>query len=163
MASLTHNATGKRNFIRDKFIKHRQIGERANASHYEMKVKDYSALDLKIASTQLPEMARELIESFGSMGVASNFQGNLKNAGEITVTIEETIKGDTLAQLQKIVWEKIYVQVEINLTPEELAGSKSFGVKLLECSLACEAVDLANESVTELVKPSVTIRYNWID
>lgn len=160
---LTHNTKGQRNFIREKWTKHRQVGERAIAAHFEMSVTNYPNLSVKIASTQIPEMARELIESFGGMGVGSNFQGNLKNAGEITVVIEETIKGDTLADLRKIVDNKEYVDVEINMTPEELAGAASVTRTLLECSVVCEAIDLANESVTELVKPSVTFRYNWID
>jgi hypothetical protein len=161
--SLTHNAAGNRNFIREKFIKHRQVGERASASHFSMKVDGYPNLEVKIASTQLPAMGRELLESFGSMGVASNFQGNLQNAGEITVVIEETIKGDTLADLKAIIYGKIYVDVQIDITPEDLGGTSIFTSNMLECSLACEAIDLANESVTEFIKPSVTVRYNWVD
>ncbi len=161
--ALTHNAKGNRNFMREKFIKHRKVGERAIAAHFEMKIKGHPNLDVKIAATQLPGMERELIESFGSMGVGTNFQGNYKNTGEITVSIEETIKGDTLTELKEIVQDKAYVNVEISMTPEELSGKASYTVKLLECSIACEAIDLANESVTELVKPSVTFRYNWVD
>jgi hypothetical protein len=163
MGTLTHNAEGKRNFIRKNFIKHRQVGERANSSHFSLKVIGYPNLQVKIASCQLPEMTRQPIESFGPMGVGSNFQGNLKNTGEITVMIEETIKGDTLADLKAIVDGKIYVDVEISLTPEELAGGASVTRKLLECYLASEAIDLATESVTELVKVSVTVNYNWVD
>ena len=161
--ALTHNAKGNTNFMREKFIKHRKVGERAIASHFEMKIAGHTNLDVKIAATQLPGMERELIESFGSMGVGTNFQGNYKNTGELTVQIEETISGDTLTELKKVVHDKEYLDVEISMTPEELGGQASFTVKLLECSIACEAVDLANESVTELVKPSVTFRYNWVD
>lgn len=161
--SLTYNAKGNNNFMRAKFMRHRAVGERAIAAHFDMSVSGHPNLNVKIAATQLPGMERELIESFGSMGVGSNFQGNLKNTGEITVAIEETIYGDTLKELQGIVFGKEYVDVKISMTPEEFLGVPSFSVKLLECSIACEAVDLASESVTELVKPSVTFRYNWID
>jgi len=163
MTSLTYNARGSRNFIRAKFLKHRLVGERANASHFEMSVLGYPSLSVKIASTQLPAMERELIESYGSMGVMSNFQGNLKNAGEITTVIEETIKGDTLADIRKIIDNKEYVQITISVTPEDLSGKEVIKRVLLECSITCDAIDLATESVTEFIKPSITIRYNWVD
>lgn len=160
---LTHNAKGQRNFIREKFIAHRKVGERLNASHYEMIVDGYPNLTLKIAATQLPGLERVLIESFGAMGVESNHQGNIKNAGEVNTSIEETIKGDTLKDLNKIIYNKEYMDITINVTPEEKAGEAIYTCELLECSLMYDNVDLANESVTELVKPAVTIRYNWAD
>lgn len=163
MAALTHNAKGNRNFIREKFIKHRQVGERANSSHFEMTVDGYPNLAVKIAATQLPAMGRGLIESFGQMGVMSNFQGNLENAGECTTSIEETVKGDTLADIRKIIEGKEYVDITISVTPEDLGGKAVITRKLLECSLICDAIDLATESVSEFIKPAITIRYNWVD
>ena len=163
MSSLTPGVKGNRSFIRKKFMQHRAAGERLNASHYKMDVIGYPNLSVKIASTQLPGLERELIETYGCMGVQSNFQGNLKNAGEITFVIEETIKGDTLKDLIKIINNKEYVDIDIAMTPEDLGGSEILTCEMLECSLAFEAIDVANESVTEIVKPSVTARYNWVD
>ena len=163
MGQLTHNAKGNKNFIKEKFLKGRALGERANASHFSMKVKGYPGLDYRIASTQLPALERELIESYGPMGTNSNYQGNLKNAGELTVVIEETIDAKAMKDLIDIIDNKKYVDIEVAMTPEDTSGAPSMTAKLSECSLACEAADLANESVTEFVKVSVTFRYNWVE
>ncbi|MGF1905271.1 hypothetical protein [Aliivibrio salmonicida] len=162
-SKITPGVKGKPNFIRKKFMEHRAVGERLNASHYKMDVEGYPNLSVKIASTQLPGLERELIETYGPLGVQSNFQGNIKNAGEITTVIEETIKGETLKDLVKIILEKEYVNISIATTPEDLEGKETHVCELLECSLTFDAVDLANESATEIVKPSVTIRYNFVD
>nr|AKN37077.1 putative baseplate structural protein [Vibrio cyclitrophicus]AKN38214.1 hypothetical protein [Vibrio splendidus] len=160
---LTPNVKGANNFMRQNFVKHRAVGGRLIASHYKMEIEGHSDLTFKISSTQLPSLERELIETYGPMGVQSNFQGNVKNAGEVTFVIEETINGDTLKALNKIILEKEYVQMRVMTTPEDKGGEATSTYEFLEVSLMYDAVDLANESVTEIVKPSVTARYNWVD
>lgn len=162
-SKLTPLVQGNNSFMRSNFMKHRMAGERLNASHYMMSIEGYPELTFKIFSTQLPSLERELIESYGTMGVQSNFQGNVKNAGEITFVIEETITGDTLRKLNRIILDKEYVQMSIRITPEDTMGVPILTYDFLEVSLTYDLVDLANESVTEIVKPSVTARYNWVD
>lgn len=161
--SLTTGAKGNRNTFKQHFMKSRAVGERQNAAHFAMSFDGFDDLNIKVSSTQLPAMERELIESYGAMGTMQNFQGNWKNAGEITVVIEETIKGDTLATLRNIIYNKLYVDVTVDLTPEDIDFKASTSCRMLECSLMCDVVELANESVTELVKPSVTLRYNFVE
>ncbi|MGL5294174.1 MAG: hypothetical protein ACRC9V_10490 [Aeromonas sp.] len=138
-------------------------GEKLNSAEFEMVIDGYSNLSVLIRSTQIPAMGRSEIEDFGPQGLKFIQQGVLENSGEITVTAVETLNGEVLEAIYSIVVNKKYVNLEIKPTPESLNGGAPRGTawRLENCKIRCEAIDLSTEDVTALVKPSMTITYNW--
>lgn len=160
---LTTNAKGNKNLIKDKVLKTRALGERAKTSHFELRFRGHDDMTLRIAATQLPEMMRHDVEGFGAMGTMINEQGNLKNAGQLTVTVDEYLDGKTAAFIKKSVEEKIYHDIDIAITPEDTGLKPIIERKLEDVYISSEAVDLANEDITGTIKFPLTLNYNWVE
>lgn len=157
------NSKGNVGFLKNRYQKNMAAGEKLSAAEFEMTIDGYPNLSVLVRSTQIPAMGRAAIEDFGPNGLKFEQQGPLENSGEITVTCVETIKGDVVASIYDIVSNKKYVNLKIQPTPESTGGKAPKGTawRLEDCKLRCEAIDLATEDVTNLVKPSITITYNW--
>lgn len=157
------NSKGNISFLKGKYKKNMAAGEKLSAAEFEMTVDGYPDLSVLVRSTQIPAIGRAEIEDFGPNGLKFVQQGPHENSGEITVTAVETIKGDVVAALYDIVINKKYIHMNIHPTPESLAGGAPRGTawRLEDCKLRCDAIDMASEDVTALVKPSITITYNW--
>lgn len=149
-------------YLKQQLMKHRQAGEKALACQFRVKFEGYPNLDILCAASQLPPLKRAMVEGYGPMGTQSNQQGPLENAGVATWQIHETITGDTLRTLRKIIKDgETIPSIRLEITPESAGGQAVGGVELLECSLETDSVDFANDSVTEVVKVPLTINYIW--
>ncbi len=157
------NTKGNIGFLKGKYKKNMAAGEKLNSAEFEMTFDAYPDLSVLVRSTQIPAIGRAEIEDFGGMGLKFVQQGPYENSGEINVTAVETIKGDVVAAIYDMVINKKYINMNIKPTPESLAGGAPKGTawRLEDCKLRCDAIDMATEDVTSLVKPQMTITYNW--
>lgn len=159
------NARGDVGFLKENFNRNLGAGEKLIGSEFWMDIHGYKNISVLIRATQIPEMARQDVEDVGPMGLTFNQHGTLKNNGEITVSCVETLEGAVSAAVIDMVRNKKYVDITIRATPESLSGvsSPSLIRKLGHCKIYCEAIDLATEDNTALVKPSLRIVYNWVE
>ena len=160
-----YNAKGNTKFLKQKFNKNIAAGEKMMGTEFEMKIKEYPDLTVLIRSTQFPAMGRSDIEDYGQMGMGFVQNGVLENKGEIAVTVVETITGRVLEMLRKVVRNKEYLTITIEATPESTIGkgAKSHYFKLEHTKIRSDAIDLSTEDTSALVKPSLTLQYNWCD
>lgn len=159
------NSRGDKSFLKQKFNMNMAAGEKLAGHEFEMTIDQYPQVNVLIRSTQFAAMGRSDIEDFGSMGLKFVQHGALENSGEITVTCAETLTGRALAMVRDIIKNKKYIDITIKATPESLSGATPAALKqrLEYCKLRCDVVDLSTEDQAALVKPSMTIVYNWID
>lgn len=159
------NSFGNKGFVKSKYKQNVAAGEKLTGAEFEMTFDEYPELSVLIRSTQFAAMGRADVEDFGPMGLKFVQHGAIENSGEIAVTCVETISGKVLSAIQDIVWNKKYVTVRIRATPESTAGVSpdSLKQKLEDCKIRSEPVDLSTEDTAALVKPSITIMYNWKD
>ncbi|QFT40113.1 MULTISPECIES: baseplate protein [unclassified Vibrio] len=165
MAAGPFNAKGDINFLKQKFTKNLNAGEKMMGTEFEMKILEYPDLTVLVRSTQFPAMGRADVEDFGQMGMGIIQNGPLENKGEIAVVVVETITGPVLKALRKIVRNKEMVTVSIESTPESTSGTgaESHSFKLEHVKVRSDAIDLSTEDTAALVKPSITLQYNWCD
>ncbi len=155
---------GNANYLRTRLVEFRQSGEKAKASQFKVTFEGYPLLSLLATNVQIPPYKRVDIESYGPMGLRSNEPGVLENGGVATAMIAETIKGEVLKELRRMVRDKITIpSVDIGLTPESAGGAVVGGTRLLDAWIGCESADLANDSVTEILKLPININFIWCD
>lgn len=157
------NTAGKMSLLKKKFRQNVDAGEKMLGAEFEMKFDGKDELTVLVRATQLPPNGRADVEDYGPMGLMFSQFGPLENKGEITVSCVETIKGIVVPYLVKTIRNKTYVDITIRPTPESLDGKAPTGmtVTLEHCKLRSDAIDLATEDVTAIVKPNLTITYNW--
>ncbi|MEC6832962.1 baseplate protein [Photobacterium toruni] len=159
------NSRGDTSFLKQKFNMNMAAGEKLAGHEFEMSIDQYPDVNILIRSTQLAAMGRSDVEDFGPMGLKFTQHGALENSGEIAVTCAETITGRALSMVRDVIKNKRYIDINIRATPESLSGASPAALKqrLEHCKLRCDVVDLSTEDQAALVKPSLTIIYNWID
>ena len=159
------NTRGDTGFLKNKFNLNLSAGEKLMGHEFEMAIDQYPDVNVLVRSTQFAAMGRSDVEDFGPMGLKFTQHGALENSGEITVTCAETLTGRALAMVRDIIKHKKYIDITIRSTPESTSGGSAAALKqrLEYCKLRCDAVDLSTEDQASLVKPSMTIVYNWID
>lgn len=159
------NAKGDTNFLKQRFLKNVNAGEKMMGVEFEMKILEYPDLTVLIRTTQFPAMGRADVEDYGQMGMNMTQNGALENKGEITVTCVETITGSVLKALREITKNKKMVTVSIESTPESTSGkgAASHSFKLEHVKVRSDVIDLSTEDTAALVKPSLTLLYNWCD
>lgn len=159
------NTRGDTNFLKMKYTQNLAAGEKLQGHEFEMSVDEYPDLTVVVRSTQFPAMGRSDVEDFGQMGLKFNQHGALENSGEIAVTCVETIGGRVLEMMREIVKNKQYVNITIRSTPESLSGvsPKPLKFKLSHCKLRSDVIELSTEDQATLVKPAITVVYNWVD
>ncbi|EPL8679530.1 baseplate protein [Klebsiella michiganensis] len=151
-------------FLKSRFNKNIAAGEKLIGAEYWMTIKGYEHLSVLIRTTQLPEMTREDVEDFAPGGAKFNQHGTLRNSGEFQVTCAETIKGDVLAAVRKMVYNKEYLDITISAAAESNGGDhKGLVRELSHCKVYSDAVDFASEDVTTVVRPTLRIVYNWVE
>lgn len=162
MANIA-NVAGNIPNVNKSYKKLLSLGEGAKADDFRMTIEGYSDLEFLVQATQLPELKREMIESYGPHGVKFNQQGKFLNAGDMTITFKEVIDGTAYEALREIVKEKKYVEVRLGLLgesqPESVYGTTCV---MSDCWFEIDALDLSVEDGTTLVKPAGTIHYNWV-
>lgn len=157
------NTKGNMSYVKQRFRNNLNAGEKLNSSEFEMVFDGKADMTILVRTTQLPPQGRANVEDFGPMGMKFVQQGPMENSGEITAVGVETVKGVIIPYLTDLVRNKKYVDITIRPTPESLNGKSPSKTtcRLEHCIVRCDAVDLGTEDVTALVKPSMTITYNW--
>lgn len=157
------NTKGQMSYVKQRFRNNLNAGEKMSGAEFEMVFDGKTDMTVLIRSAQMPQQGRADVEDFGPMGVSFTQHGPLENKGEITVACVETIKGVVIPYLTDLIRNKKYVDITIRPTPESLNGSSPKGTTctLEHCKVRVDAVDLATEDVQALVKPNITITYNW--
>lgn len=136
------------------------LGEGATSEDFEMVIGGFASLTFLIQTTQIPNLAREQIETFGPHGVQFVQQGRYKNIAEIPISFKEVVSGIVYTQLRLLVINKTYVDIDLFLNNE--AGIPGLVLNMEDCWIELEGVDLSVEDAT-LIKPTGTIHANWIN
>jgi hypothetical protein len=159
------DTAGNMPYLKAKFLKNVAAGEKSMATEFEMTIEEYPDITVRVRSTQMPAMGRADVEDFGPMGLGFTQHGALENKGEVAVTCVETLTGPVIGMLRKIVRDKEYVTVKIQMTPESTMGvaPDAHKFRLSHCKVRSDAIDLSTEDTAALVKPAFTIQYNWVD
>lgn len=161
MANI-HDVHGNVPAIKRNYKRLLGLGEGVAADEFIMEFEGDSDIRFLVQSTQLPALAREVIESYGPFGVQFNQQGRYKNAQDIPITIKETVKGHAYRFLRDLVANKRYITIKLTAAGESyLDGNSHTAVRLEDCWLELEGVDLSVEDGASLVRPSGTIHANW--
>lgn len=157
------NAKGNTSYVKQKFLKNIAAGEKLSGAEFDVAFDGYDDLSVLVRTTQIPALGRADVEDFGPNGLKFVQQGPLENSGQVTMMCVETIKGVTLKALTDMVLNKKYVNITIKPTPESLGGGVPAGTgwRLEHCLIRMDNVDLSTEDVTAIVKPNITITYNW--
>lgn len=162
MANIANVASNIKN-VNKTYKKLTSLGEGAKGDDFRMTFDGYPDLEFLVQSSQLPEIKREMVETYGPHGVKFNQQGKFLNAGDITIMFKEVITGVACAALRKIVKNKEYLEIKLALIAEGQESSPADATTTLsDAWLEIDAMDLSVEDGTTLVKPSGTIHYNWV-
>ncbi len=163
MSTLQGTAKGNLSAIKTTVMQQLALGDKALASHFKLTFRNKPDMTLRIAATQIPEMMRHEIESFGHMGSGSNQQGNIKNTGQITATVNEYLDGKTAQFIADSIANKTYHDIDLALTPEDTNLAPIAEWEMLKCYFSSEATDVANEDISGTINFPLTITYNWIE
>jgi len=161
MAGFT-NSKANKGYLRKRFNQSVAAGERLVGADYWMVIRGYENLSILIRTTQLGEFTREDVEDFVPSGVKINQHGVFRNQGEFQFQCAETISGEVLKAVKEWVMEKVYIDIDIYLATESNGGEQGKPIRSYEMvKLYCDAVDLASEDVTVVVRPSMRAVFNW--
>ena len=164
MAKIT-GAQGNTGLFQESYNTHVAKGEGLIGTDFILEIEGYEDNSTLVQAFQLPPMMREMIESYGPMGVRFLQQGNYNNAAEIPITFKEVIKGDIYQMVRDWVVEKKYLKCKLKATPESQngEGSAPHSFVMHDCWLNIEGVDLSVEDRAALVKPAGTLHANYIE
>lgn len=139
------------------------LGEGIASDEFFMTFEGNANVRYLVQSTQLPALVRENIESYGPQGVQFNQQGRFKNAQDVPITFKETIHGYAYEFLRDLVTNKRYITVDLQLAGESFEGGNApNSIRMEDCWIELEGVDLSVEDGATLVRPAGTIHANWI-
>ena len=139
------------------------MGEGAKGDDFRMTIAGYSDLEFLVQITQMPEMKREMVEGFGPHGVQFKQQGKFLNAVDVPITFKEVVSGKALEALRDWVKNKYYLEVMLGLISESQEQSPvSATVRMEDCWIEIDGIDLSVEDGTTLVKPAGTLHTNWV-
>ena len=159
------NAKGDIAYLERRFTQNVNAGEKWMGAEFKMTIEEYPDLEVLIRTTQIGAMGRADAEDFGPMGLAIVQNGPLENKGEIAVTAVETITGTVLKMIREIVRDKKMVTVRIESTPESTSGkgSEHLNFRYKHVKIRSDVIDLSTEDNVAIVKPPMTLMYNWMD
>jgi hypothetical protein len=156
------NVVGNLTMAKAAYTKLLGYGEGATSDDFEMTISEYPDLAFLCQTTQLPAMAREMIESYGPHRVKFMQAGPYINAQDVPVSFKEVISGKAYEAIRDWVKNKRYLTVELRLKSESNeGGAPSTTVVMEDCWLELEGVDLSVEDAT-IVKPTGTLHANWV-
>jgi hypothetical protein len=159
------NAKGNAGFLKKHYTQNKSMGEKAMGFEFKLSVAGFPNWSVLCRTSQMPAMGRSDVEDFGAGGIKFVQHGALENSGEISISCVETVKGDMIKDLRKIIREKKYVDITMEMTSESLDGAIGAGQKviMLDCKLRCDVIEFSTEDTAALVKPTMTAIYNFID
>lgn len=164
MAKIT-GATGNTGLFQSSYNTHVAKGEGLIGTDFLLEIEGYEDNTTLVQAFQLPPLMREMIESYGPMGVRFLQAGNYNNAAEIPITFKEVIKGDIYEMVRDWVVNKRYLRCKLRATPESQGGEGSIPHSFVmhDCWLNLDGVDLSVEDRAALVKPAGTLHANYIE
>jgi len=137
------------------------LGEGATSEDFIMTIDhDATILRFLVQTTQIPELGREMIETFGPNGVQFKQQGRYKNALDLSITFKEVVKAEVYTKLRKLVVNKTYFDCTLELASE--VDLRGLILNMTDCWIEMEAADLSVEDAA-VIKPSGTIHANWVN
>lgn len=140
------------------------LGEGANGADFRMVIEEYPDLEFLVQSTQWPGSTREMIESKGPHGVMANQQGNIKNAGDITIMFKEVVSGVVRRLCSDWVKNKKYLTINLALISESMpVSTDGTSCTMEDCWIEIDPSDLSVDDGAVLYKINGTIHYNWSD
>lgn len=159
------NTKGNTGFLKTQFTQNLSLGEKAHAFEFKLVVKGYPNWSILCRTTQWPAMGRSDVEDFGASGLKFVQHGALENSGELSIMCVETMKGDIIRDMRKIIRTKEYIDISLELTPESTGGKHGEGqkIEMLHCKLRCDVIEFSTEDTAAIVKPTITAIYNWIN
>jgi len=164
MAKIT-GASGNTELFQKSYNTHVAKGEGLIGTDFLLEIEGFEDNATLIQAAQLPPLMREMIESYGPMGVRVLQQGNYNNAAEIPITFKEVIKGDVYKMVRDWVVNKRYLRCRLKATPESMngKGASAHNFTMHDCWLSLDGVDLSVEDRAALVKPAGTLYANYIE
>ncbi|MDX5979649.1 hypothetical protein [Vreelandella alkaliphila] len=164
MAKIT-GSVGNVGLFQESYNTHVAKGEGLIGTDFLLEIEGYEDNSTLIQAFQLPPLMREMIESFGPMGVRFLQAGNYNNAAEIPITFKEVINGDIYTMVRDWVVNKRYLRCRLRTTSESKNGqnAQSHGFIMHDCWLNLDGVDLSVEDRAALVKPAGTLHANYIE
>ncbi|WFQ78121.1 hypothetical protein PXH59_00290 (plasmid) [Xenorhabdus sp. SF857] len=155
------NAKGNVNLLRQAHKKNVALGERAVASDFLVRIREYPEISALIRTAQLPEEKRgEPVEDQGQYGQGFRQYGATKRDGDMAAQIVEIKRGDVINTIAKIVDNKEYVNIEVVLHSEDMDER---GYVLEDVIIGADPADLDTENRTGTVRIPVTFQYNWFE
>lgn len=140
------------------------MGEGTKGDDFRMTIEGYNDLEFLIQTTELPDLKREVLETYGPHGVKFIQTGKFLNAGDMAISFKEVITGKAYQALREMIKEKKYLKIELALISESQPSSViPTTITLEDCWIEIDKVSLSVEDGTQLVKPAGTIHYNWVN
>lgn len=144
------------------FASFANLGAAAKADDFRVKIDDITDdIGLLIQGFQIPEMKRELVETYGPHGVKIQQQGKFLNSGDIQLTFREVVTGKVLAALKAWCTGRLYKKVILTVTPEDEVDN-TLTVDMEHCWFEMDPSDMSVEDGTQQLKPTGTLHYNWV-
>lgn len=157
-------AKGNTDVFRQSYNKLVAKGEGLLGTDFKMTIEGYTDMSVLIQATQIPPMNREMVETYGPLGVRFLQAGNYNNAAEVPITFKEVIKGDIYKMVRDWIVNKKYLKVTLETSPESLPeGVAPLKFIMHDCWLNLDGVDLSVEDRAAIVKPAGTLIANFID
>lgn len=157
-------AVGNVDTFRQSYDKLVAKGEGLLGTDFKMTIENYPDITVLVQATQIPPMNREMVETYGPLGVRFLQAGNWNNAAEIPTTFKEVIKGDVYTMVRDWIVNKRYLKVTLEMAPESLPeGVAPLKFVMHDCWLNLDGVDMSVEDRAAIVKPAGTLYANFIE
>ncbi len=159
------DAAGSVNYLKLRHMQNIAAGEKLTGAEFKVTCPEYPELSILVRTAQIPAMGRADVEDFGGMGMKFTQHGAFENSGEMTISAVETISGAIVRILRNVIKNKEYLTLSFEATPESTIGigSPFHKFKLEHCKIRSDVIEFSTEDTSALVKPSMTVVYNWFD
>lgn len=139
------------------------LGEGLVSDEFIMEFEGNENMRYLVQITQFPALAREIAETYGPQGVQFKQATRFKNAQDVPITFKETIKGHAYEFLRDLVANKKYITIKLTAAGESfLDGNPHAAVRMEDCWIEIDGVDLSVEDGASLARPAGTIHANWV-
>lgn len=162
MANIS-DSIGNVPFVKKKYKKLLGLGEGVASDEFTMTFEGNNDIQYLVQSTQMPQLIRENMETYGPMGVQFNQQGRFKNAQDVPITFKETIKGHAYRFLRDWVINKKYLTIKLMMNGESFPnGNPDTTITLEDVWIELDGADLSVEDGASIVRPAGTLHVNWV-
>ena len=164
--SLTHpgSGTGLMPLVRQTASQFMAAGSKQVAADFFLTIHELEHLRILVQTTQVPKIARQLVETKGPLGVGVPQQGRPIREGELSITFAENVTGDVYRAIRDLSDARSYFQCNLTLACEEKPNSVSaLRYDFDGAWIELEPSDLSVDDDTTIIKPSGTLHYAWFE